>query len=174
MQKQSCFCLQVIKQMVERAGMRPDRLLLLGGLGSSAYLQHMVQSKLGGWPLLDCVHGKMQAAGRHPLACCPTGHCGPPLALALAPNRTDRGWCRYGHGRAHLLNLLRHGCAGRGAAVPAMPQRIQHHLHQPAAGTAALPAGDRQGEDGRMYMLHGFLWPSASLLDLHWSLSCQH
>ncbi len=39
--------LEVVDQMVQRAGVRPDRLLLVGGFGSSAYLQLKMENKFG-------------------------------------------------------------------------------------------------------------------------------
>ncbi len=39
--------LQVIKQMVDRAGLRPDRLLLVGGFGFSPYLRDKLEARFG-------------------------------------------------------------------------------------------------------------------------------
>ena len=46
--------LQVVQQMVTRAGLRPDRLLLVGGFGSSAYLQLKLENRFGGRRCLLC------------------------------------------------------------------------------------------------------------------------
>jgi hypothetical protein len=42
--------MQVVDQMVQRAGIKPDRLLLVGGFGSSAYLRHRMQERFGECP----------------------------------------------------------------------------------------------------------------------------
>ncbi len=49
--------LELVEQMVQRGGMRPDRLVLVGEFGSSPYLRLKMEGRFGGW---------------HPTACSPS------------------------------------------------------------------------------------------------------
>jgi hypothetical protein len=41
--------LELVEQVVQRGGVWPDRLVLMGGFGGSPYLQMKVQSRFGEW-----------------------------------------------------------------------------------------------------------------------------
>jgi hypothetical protein len=52
--------LELVEQMVQRGGVRPDRLVLVGEFSSSSYLQLKMEGRFGGW---------------HPTACSPSPLC---------------------------------------------------------------------------------------------------
>ncbi len=132
--------LQVVQQMVTRAGLRPDRLLLVGGFGSSSYLQLKLENRFGAWRHL--LHGAAPTQRRAACTASCTAAFLNPSSLPPLPGR-PAPLHRQLRGRPALPALRLRRSGGGRRALPAARQRPGPLSRHRALGCWAHRIGGR-------------------------------